>query len=71
MGGGSIPTRCVRQVTPSSQGQRPFFVMRATPILRVLFVRANNHVRVLDVVDDEQLEQFHDEVAPAASKPGV
>jgi hypothetical protein len=59
------PSR-VRQVTPTRQGQRPFFVMRATPTLRVFFMRADDRLRVLDVVDAEQLAYFRDEAAPAA-----
>ena len=56
----------VRQVTPTRHGQRPFFVMSATPTLRVFFVRADDRLRVLDVVDAEQLAYFRDEAAPAA-----
>jgi len=52
------PTR-FRQVT--RQGQRPFFVMRATPTLRVFFERTGDRVRVLDVVGAEQWAYFRDE----------
>jgi hypothetical protein len=55
-----------RQVTPTRQGQRPFFVMRVTPTLRVFFVRANDRLRVLDVADAEQLAYFRDDAAPPA-----
>jgi hypothetical protein len=56
----------VTTITPIRQGQRPFFAMRATPTLRVFFVRADEQLRVLDVVDAEQLAYFRDEAAPAA-----
>jgi hypothetical protein len=55
-----------RQVTPTRLGQRPFFVLRATPALRVFFERTDDRVRVLDVADAEQLAYFRDEAAPAA-----
>jgi hypothetical protein len=51
----------VKQVQRRRQGQRPFFVVQATPTLRVLFERMDDHVRVLDVVSEEQLAYFRDD----------
>ena len=62
---GFDPSR-FKQITPVRQGQRPFFVMHATPTLQVFFERTGDRVRVLDVVDAEQLAYFRDEAAPAA-----
>jgi phage-related protein len=50
-----------RQVKPVRQGQRPFFVHRVTPTLRVFFVRTDDRLRVLDVVGAEQWAYFRDE----------
>jgi hypothetical protein len=62
---GFDPSR-FKQITPVRQGQQPFFVVRATPTLRVFFERTDEGVRVLDVVDAEQLAYFRDEATPAA-----
>jgi phage-related protein len=59
--------RRFRQVTSTRQGQRPFFVMQATPTLRVFFAQVDDGLRVLDVVDAEQLAYFRDEAVPAAN----
>jgi hypothetical protein len=55
-----------KQITPVRQGQQLFFVVRATPTLRVFFERTDEGVRVLDLVDAEQLAYFRDEATPAA-----
>jgi len=56
----------VTAVTPVRPGQQPFFVLRATPALRVFFVRAADRLRVLDVVGAEELAYFRDDAgAPA------
>ena len=51
----------VMEVQRRRQGQRPFFVVRATPTLRVLFERLDDHFRVLDIVSEEQLAYFRDD----------
>jgi len=50
----------VAQVNRSSPGRPPFYVLRATPELRVFFERAGDVVRVLDVVGAEQWAFFLD-----------
>jgi phage-related protein len=54
---GFDPSR-FRQVKPVRQGQRSFFVHRATPTLRVFFVQTGDRLRVLDVVGAEQWAYF-------------
>jgi hypothetical protein len=41
-------------------------VLRATPSLRVFFERANDRVRVLDVIGAEQWAYFRDDVDSVA-----
>ena len=56
----------VAQVNRSRPGRPPFYVLRATPELRVFFERADDRVRVLDVVGAEQWAFFRDETAAAS-----
>src|SRR5271166_6695586 len=59
------PSR-VKHVKPARLGQRPFFVLRATPALHVFFERTDDRVRVLDVVGAEQWAYFRDEAGSVA-----
>lgn len=56
----------VTKVSRSQQGRQPFYVLRATPALRVFFERAGDRVRVLDVVGAEQWAYFRDETTAAS-----
>jgi hypothetical protein len=56
----------LRPVKPTRQGQRPFFVVRVTPKLRVFIARADDRLRVLDVVGAEQWSYFRDEAGSIA-----
>jgi hypothetical protein len=56
----------VNPVQPARQERHPFFVLRATPSLRVFFERANDRVRVLDVIGAEQWAYFRDDVDSVA-----
>ena len=60
-----------RQVTPTRQGQRPFFVMHATPTLRVFIERTGDRVRVLDVVGAEQWAYSGTRPARSPTRRGV
>ena len=55
-----------KRITPVGQGRAPFYVVRVAPTLRVFFERTDGRVRVLDVVDAEQLAYFRDETASIA-----
>jgi len=55
-----------RKVKPLRRGQLPFFVLRATPRLQVFFVRAEDRVRVLDVVGADELAYFRDDAGSVA-----
>ena len=59
----------VERIAPRRQGQRPFFVLRASPALRVFFTHAQDRVRVLDVVGADQLAYLRGDAGPAAAGP--
>ena len=45
----------VERIAPGRQGQRPFYVLRASAALRVFFTLAQDSVRMLDVIGADQL----------------
>jgi len=59
----------VERIVPRRQGQRPFFVLRASPALTVFFTHAQDRVRVLDVVGADQLAYLRGDAGPAAAGP--
>ena len=59
----------VEHIAPKRLGQRPFFVLRASPALRVFFTHAQDRVRVLDVVGADQLAYLRGDAGPAAAGP--
>jgi len=65
---GFDPTQ-VERIAPRRQGQRPFFVLRASPALRVFFTHAQDRVRVLDVVGADHLAYLRGDAGPAAAEP--
>jgi len=62
---GFDPSR-FKQITPVREGQSPFYVIHATPTLRILLERTGDRLRVLDVVDAEQLAYFRDDAEQRA-----
>lgn len=58
------PSR-VMKVSRSRPGQQPFFyVLQATPDLRVFFERTDDRVRVLDVINAAAWESFGGQPGP-------
>lgn len=59
----------VERIAPRRQGQRPCYVLRASPVLRVFFTHAQGRVRVLDVIGADQLAYLRGDAGPAAAGP--
>lgn len=62
------PTQ-VEHIAPRRQGQRPFYVLRASPALRVFFTHTQDRFRVLDVVGADQMAYFQGDAGPAVAGP--
>ncbi len=62
------PTQ-VEHIAPRRQGQRPFYVLRASSALRVFFTHTQDRFRVLDVVGADQLAYLRGDAAPAVAGP--